>query len=209
MGRPSKQTPEVADRILAAISAGTGRETACAAGGISRDTFDRWRRRDPAFEAQIVAAERNPDRRKKLLGAVAAGSPRRTACRYAGLDESALTEWLTDDIGLAAEVLSAEGQAEVARIAQIADAGRGGQVIKRTTTTTRRRNGDVVTTVDEQYTRPEWTTAAWWLERVHGDIWGKRDKVDLEVYIRERAKSMGLDPDEAVKQIRPQLRVVS
>jgi hypothetical protein len=208
-GRPTKRTPEAAATLLAALAAGAGRYVSCQAAGLSPDTFDRWRADDEAFRQQVRAAERTPDRRKKVLAAIAAGSPRRTACRYTGIDESALLEWLAEDIGFMAEVSGAEGQAEVARIAQIADAGRGGAVVKRSTTTTRRRNGDVVTTVDEQFTRPEWTTAAWWLERVHGDVWAKRDKVDLEVYVRQRAAEMGLDPEEAVKEIRPRLRAVS
>lgn len=42
MGRPTKLTPEVQDRILQAIRAGNYRETAARYGGISPATFYRW-----------------------------------------------------------------------------------------------------------------------------------------------------------------------
>lgn len=45
MGRPTSFTPEVGETIIAAITAGNYKATACAAAGIHRDTLNEWERR--------------------------------------------------------------------------------------------------------------------------------------------------------------------
>lgn len=45
MGRPTKLTPEVQDKIVAALRAGNYQETAAAYAGIHRDTFYGWMER--------------------------------------------------------------------------------------------------------------------------------------------------------------------
>lgn len=45
MGRPSKLTPELQERIVLLIKAGTYRETVCAMVGIARSTLYEWMRR--------------------------------------------------------------------------------------------------------------------------------------------------------------------
>ena len=40
------------------------------------------------------------------------------------------------------------------------------------------------------------------LERRWPDEWGKREKVDLEVYVRQRSRELGLDEDLALQTVR-------
>ena len=41
------------------------------------------------------------------------------------------------------------------------------------------------------------------------DTWTQRAKVDLDVYVRQRARELGLDEDEAVQIVRPHLRALA
>lgn len=53
-GRRTKYTPDVVDRIEQALQLGASYRLACLYGGISEDTFGRWRDKKPEF-AEIVA----------------------------------------------------------------------------------------------------------------------------------------------------------
>jgi hypothetical protein len=55
-GRPGKRTPQLEKALLAAIETGAPYRIACLACGISDDTFTEWRRKDPAFAAQVEKA---------------------------------------------------------------------------------------------------------------------------------------------------------
>lgn len=57
MGRPSKYTPEVAERICQAIELGATYELAAQYGGITYDTFNTWRKNKREFLEAINAAE--------------------------------------------------------------------------------------------------------------------------------------------------------
>jgi hypothetical protein len=57
MGRRSKYTPEVEQRILQAIELGATYELAASYGGITFETFRVWRKTKPAFSEGIKAAE--------------------------------------------------------------------------------------------------------------------------------------------------------
>lgn len=56
-GRKSKYTPEVVKRILDGIRVGATLTHACAAGGISFETFNEWRKDKPEFSEAIKKAE--------------------------------------------------------------------------------------------------------------------------------------------------------
>lgn len=56
-GRPTKRTPETEEIILSGIRTGLHPVTAAKIAGISRATFDRWRKDEPGFEQAIEAAE--------------------------------------------------------------------------------------------------------------------------------------------------------
>jgi hypothetical protein len=55
-GRPTKRTKKVVTELLDAISAGAPFNLACQAAGIGHQTFQDWRRRDPAFALQVDQA---------------------------------------------------------------------------------------------------------------------------------------------------------
>jgi hypothetical protein len=56
MGRPSKLTPEVHDRVVALIRAGTGVEAAVRACGIAPSTHYAWALRHPAYREAVEQA---------------------------------------------------------------------------------------------------------------------------------------------------------
>jgi len=57
MGRPSKLTPDVQQRIFAALSAGATYELAAKYGGASYESLNAWRKSKPAFAAAVDLAE--------------------------------------------------------------------------------------------------------------------------------------------------------
>ncbi len=75
-GRPSKRTPEVAERILGAVAKGVPVTHACRLGGIAPSTFHEWRNSDPAF-------------RERIEEAVAVAIEKRLAI----IEEMAATDW--------------------------------------------------------------------------------------------------------------------
>ena len=69
-GRPTKRTKKVVSELLDAISSGAPYGLACQAAGIHHDTFNDWRRRDPAFALQVdQAAARGTIKRLKKIEA--------------------------------------------------------------------------------------------------------------------------------------------
>ena len=114
MGRKSKYTPEVVDKIVQALKLGAAYEDACNYAGISFETFRTWRARYPAFLEAIKAAE---------------------------------------------------GQATVHWLAAIEKAAREGN----------------------------WQAAAWKLERRYPDRYGRKERVDVKVTVRQEIERLVLD----------------
>jgi hypothetical protein len=56
-GRKTKRTPEVEKRILDALRVGATQKDACAAAGISWETFDEWCKAFPEFSESVTRAE--------------------------------------------------------------------------------------------------------------------------------------------------------
>lgn len=71
-GRPTKRTPETADRICRAVRKGLAYTLACDAAGLSYETFNEWRKADPQFSAQLKAAE--GEGAEELLATIRAAS---------------------------------------------------------------------------------------------------------------------------------------
>jgi hypothetical protein len=55
-GRPSKRTPERAQRLLDAVRDGNTLQAACACAGISEDVLARWRRQSAEFAESVTRA---------------------------------------------------------------------------------------------------------------------------------------------------------
>lgn len=111
MGRPTKLTKEVTNRICLAIRAGNYSKVAAAMAGISETTYYKW-----------LEMSDKPNAKKE----------------YKEFRES---------------IEQAEAEAEVAAIARIRQAA---------------DNGD-------------WKAAGWYLERKHGERWGRNDKIRQEI----------------------------
>jgi hypothetical protein len=71
-GRPSKFTPELIKKLMAAIADGLNIKQACMAVGIGETTLHDWRQEIPELEAQLEEA-RERCRKKALAGIKAAG----------------------------------------------------------------------------------------------------------------------------------------
>ncbi len=56
-GRPTKYSPDRCERIVEALRGGNTRQTACALGGISDETFARWLREHVDFMDSVKKAE--------------------------------------------------------------------------------------------------------------------------------------------------------
>jgi len=118
--------------------------------------------------------KRTPEVERRLLEALRVGSTFRLAAAYAGIDHATLYRWLEKDATLATRIKEAEGAAVVGWLAKIEKAASDGN----------------------------WQAAAWKLERRYPEDFGRRERLDVRIDIEERvrdmARSLGLDEDEAV-----------
>jgi hypothetical protein len=95
----------------------------------------------------------SPDIVKRILDALAAGNTRRASVQHAGVSEDAFGRWLRRYADFADAVFRAEAQAEVAHVANIAQAARAGDV----------------------------RASIFWLERRRGQDWGRRDYLEIQI----------------------------
>ncbi len=121
-----------------------------------------------------------PERSRLVLEAISGGATRKAAALHAGIDQDTFGRWLKRYADFADRIARAEADVEVRCTALILNAA----------------------TTDPRH-------AEWWLERRRPDDYGRRDKVDLEVYVRQRARELGLDEDEAFNAVKPQLRLAA
>lgn len=103
-----------------------------------------------------------PEVQSKVVSAIRAGNYAHIAANMAGIGKSTYYKWLEmadaprakpEYVEFRDAVKEAEAQAEVASVALIRQAAQNGT----------------------------WQAAAWYLERKHGDRWGRNDKVRQEV----------------------------
>lgn len=57
VGRPTKYTPEIIDKVISAIALGAPFTHACNYAGVSFETFNEWRKQYPEFSEQVKTAE--------------------------------------------------------------------------------------------------------------------------------------------------------
>lgn len=124
-----------------------------------------------------------PELQERILQAIRGGNFREVAAQWAGIAPETLSRWLARPesrfVTFRQAVLEAEQQAEIRAVALILKAAE-----------TDPRN------------------AQWWLERKFPERWGRRERVDVELYIRTRAMALGLDQDEALREVRAGLRAL-
>lgn len=131
----------------------------------------------------------NPDVQKRITDALRLGNTRGVAAIHGGISHRTFDQYMLDGekanwgqfFQFRQAVKEAEKDAAMGRVAGIMRATIGGEVVGRKTTTFKGKDGEpdrVV--VEETYTRPEWTAAAWWLERKSPKEWGRRDRLTVE-----------------------------
>jgi hypothetical protein len=54
----------------------------------------------------------------------------------------------------------------------------------------------------------DWRASLALLERRFPDAWARRERIDLDVYVRQRAGELGLDPEQAVAIIKPKVQAL-
>ncbi len=95
------------------------------------------------------------------------------------------------------EVKKAHSARKRTLLARILQTARGGEERTETRQTLRRVNGELQV-VEERTTvktaAPNWTAAAWLLERGYPDEFGRRTRLDVHDW-REEARKEGYDPD--------------
>jgi hypothetical protein len=105
-----------------------------------------------------------------------------------GIDQSTFDVWMNRIPQFAEDVKKAENESELGAVAVIRQAMQGGAVLSRHTVTQTLPDGRSTTTVEETLSKPEWTAAAWLLERRLPREYGKVERIELS--IRERAREL-------------------
>jgi transposase len=119
-------------------------------------------------------SKRTPEREKRLLDAIRAGSTRKAACAYAGISDETLANWCRRSLDFLDALARAEAEYEVKCNAIISQAAQ----------------------TDARH-------AEWWLERRRPEEYGRKDRIDLNVIRSEAerlARELGLDPAEVMAE---------
>lgn len=170
-----------------------------------------------------------PDVQARAVEALNAGNTIQGACEYAGISTSAYQAWLTRAdtetarrdthtdtpdpnpdhrdreegfVAFAAAVRKARADAKLRNVALIQRAAQGGAVLERRTVT----HPDGRVEVTEKLARPEWTAAAWTLERTYTDEFGRRNRVEHAGRVDGRIESVSLESPEERRQAAGALR---
>lgn len=144
----------------------------------------------------------------RIVAAVRAGNFFETACRFAGVAEQTGREWLARGLGnhssrgngpayaaFADAVKKAEADAEAEKLLTIHKAAKGGTEVKTKVTTKYNPDGSVREVVEEkQLQSPEWTAAAWYLERKHPARWGRKTVQDDNNATQDRKVQINITP---------------
>ncbi|MFB6630056.1 hypothetical protein ACFCWY_09180 [Streptomyces sp. NPDC056362] len=162
-GRPGLLSEEVETRLVAASRTGVAVELAAEMAGVSRTTFLTWMRRG---RAEVEAREEGE-------------APDPAEEEYLVLYEKVRTARAT---------AAARAMMNIRRVAD------GGIVTKVTTRRFRDpATGEIVEETTEDRTPPDWRADAWYLERQHGEHYGKDAVVAVEI---NGLGNMPTSPDE-------------
>jgi hypothetical protein len=171
VGPEPKLTPEIQKIIVDALSVGCYLNESLMLASIDTRTFRRWMARGAAEVARREKAERdtvfdskNSTPRKKITPQL---KKKMEASAKMAAREAMFVEFRR-------AVEQAIARAESSMLGIITRAAAGGAVIETTTMTRTKDDGTTETQVIEKRARPEWTAAAWRLERRHPARWGRR-----------------------------------
>lgn len=123
--------------------------------------------------------KRTPEVEQRLLTALRAGNTIAAACRYAGITTETYGQWQRRFPAFSDAVTRAEAESEVALVAYIRAAATS-----------------------------DWRASLALLERRFPDTWARRERLDLDVYIRRRATELGMDPEHAIAAVKPRVQAL-
>lgn len=170
MARPTDCTEEMTKEIAGGIIAGLSNRDACLAAGVTETTFYNWMKWGQAEDDRVNGSGRRKVHKRK----------------------ASFVEFFKT-------IKKAKAQRKRTLLARIQQAARGGEEYTETRRTLRRHAETGQLQVIEETTavktrHAEWTAAAWLLERIHPDEFGRRTRVDVHDW-REEARKAGYDPD--------------
>jgi hypothetical protein len=126
-----------------------------------------------------------PAVQQRLVQAVTAGAYFEVACEAAGISRATGYEWIARGCGqdkdrprtplyadFADAIEKAHADAELLRVARIAKAAQGGQLLSEKI----RRTADGEEIIERRYSQPQWQADAWWLERRYPARWGRQER---------------------------------
>ncbi len=204
VGPEPKLTAEVQEIICNALAVGSYLSEALLLASIDARTFRRWMARGAVEVARRERAAHEATYDVKNAKARAPSSKRAKQIESSS-SKMAAREQLFVDFRRAVEHSLAK--AETSMLQVITRAAVGGAVIETSTITRERDNGDRETVVVEKRARPEWTAAAWRLERRYPAKWGRRLELiappELPVDSDESTRGVPIDSlRERIKQLR-------
>lgn len=125
-------------------------------------------------------SKRTPDRERRILACLKAGTTRRAAAGANGINEETLRLWMRDDLEFLAQVLQAESAAEEAMTRALTRAA-----------------------------AKSWGAALTWLERRRGPDWGKVDRLEITLKheAQQIADELGMDVSEVMAELDDVLKV--
>ena len=172
---PDEATTE---KVTKMIRLGAYTETAVAHAGLPKTTHYEWTKRGAKEVARRLAMveERAEEAERDLSRVRAFRTEERLRRKLRDDRDRELTSREARYVQYLNAVEKALADAEMADVAVLAKAAQGGAVLGRTTRT--KADGSVLVT--ERFSEPQWTAAAWRLERKHPDRWGRRS-VDVNV----------------------------
>jgi transposase len=174
-GGPDAATTE---KVAKMIRLGAYTETAVAHAGLAKTAHYEWLKRGAKETARraALADELAEEAEKDLLRVRSIRTEERLRRSLREQRDRELTTREQRYVDYMNAIEKALADAEMADVAVLAKAAQGGAVLGRTTRT--KADGSVITT--ERLSEPQWTAAAWRLERKHPDRWGRR-AVDVNV----------------------------
>jgi transposase len=164
-------TPKLTQEITTNIIAGLSNHDAAVSAGIGERTFYAWLSRG---EAEMIRLKENGRRKMRKR-------------------EEPFVQFMQ-------AVKKAKSLRKRTLLAQIQQAARGGAEYTETKRTFRLQNGTLVMVEEitaNKERAPVWQAAAWLLERIHPDEFGRRNRIDVYDW-REEARKDGYDPDEII-----------
>jgi hypothetical protein len=155
---------------------------------------------------------------EKIVSALSAGNYFEVACEYAGIHRGTGLQWLQRGRGehptrpqakiyvdFVDAIEKAQAEDETYTLARIKKAGQGGELIAEEII---EEPSEIITHLDgsttertgkrrtkRTYTRPEWTADAWRLERKFFHRWGRKERIDLHVFIKREVERIQNDAD--------------